>query len=117
MRQSGSDDSKESILIAQAKFFPGQIVEHNLNQYRGVIFEVDALFSLSDGWYEQVARSRPPKEKPWYHVLVDEAQHTTYVAERHLRLSERLEAIKHPQLNDYFTTFTNGLYIPKHLHM
>jgi len=117
MRQSADDESKESVLIAQAKFFPGQIVEHNLYQYRGVIFEVDARFSLSDEWYEQVARSRPPKDKPWYHVLVDKAQHTTYVAERHLHLSNRLEAIEHPQINDYFTTMTNGLYIPKHLHM
>lgn len=117
MRQSIGDNNKETVLITQAKFFPGQIIEHTLFQYRGVIFEVDARFSLSEEWYNQVAKSRPPKDKPWYHVLVDKAQHSTYVAERHLRLSNNLDAIEHPLVEDYFTIYTNGLYIPKRQNM
>ena len=81
-----------------ADFFVGQIVEHNKVGYRGVVFGVDQVFSLSDEWYEQVARSRPPKNRPWYHVLVDGAEHSTYVAERHLVPSELLEQISHPAL-------------------
>lgn len=104
-------------MITQAEYFPGQLVEHNLYQYRGVIFEVDARFSLSEEWYQQVAKSRPPKDRPWYHVLVDKAQHTTYVAERHLRLSHNPEPIDHPQIDEYFTVSSDGLYIPKRLQM
>ena len=73
-----------------ARFFVGQIVEHNRFGYRGVVFGVDAEFGLSEEWYEEMARSRPPKDRPWYHVLVDGALHSTYVAERHLEASENL---------------------------
>ena len=57
-----------------AKFFVGQIVHHKKFDYRGVIFDVDATFRGTDEWYEKVARSRPPKHLPWYHVLVDGAE-------------------------------------------
>ena len=56
-----------------AKFFVGQIVHHKKFDYRGVVFDVDATFQGTDEWYALVARSRPPKHMPWYHVLVDEA--------------------------------------------
>ena len=97
----------------QAKFRIGQIVEHKLFDYRGVVFEVDPVFSLTEEWYEQVARSRPPKDQPWYHVLVDNAMHSTYVAERHLTNSGDGSEIHHPALDNYFSDFSNGYYLPK----
>lgn len=99
--------------VNQAKFHIGQIVEHTLFNYRGVVFEVDPVFSLTDEWYDQVARSRPPKDQPWYHVLVDDAAHTTYVAERNLSASENLAAIQHPALANFFSDFKDGYYQPK----
>ena len=70
--------------VSAAKFEVGQVVHHLKFGYRGVVFDVDPCFQGTEAWYEQVARSRPPKDKPWYHVLVHDATHTTYVAERHL---------------------------------
>ena len=67
-----------------ARFFVGQVVHHHRFDYRGVVYDVDATFQGSDEWYDAVARSRPPKDHPWYHVLVDLGGQTTYVAERHL---------------------------------
>ncbi|MCY3818765.1 MAG: heat shock protein HspQ [Gammaproteobacteria bacterium] len=93
-----------------AKFFVGQIVEHNRFGYRGVVFGVDAEFGLSEEWYEEMARSRPPKDRPWYHVLVDGALHSTYVAERHLEASEDLSQINHPGLGEYFDRFDGARY-------
>ena len=93
-----------------AAFFVGQIVEHKKVGYRGVVFGVDQVFSLSDEWYEQVARSRPAKNRPWYHVLVDGATHTTYVAERHLVPSALLNQISHPALGQYFARFDGTRY-------
>ena len=71
-------------MTIQVQFSIGQVVHHNKFDYRGVIVDVDADFQGTDDWYEQVARSRPPKDEPWYHVLVDNAIHMTYVAECHL---------------------------------
>jgi heat shock protein HspQ len=98
------------VAMAQAKFAIGQIIRHRLFGYRGVIFDVDPVFSGSEEWYEQMARSRPPKDRPWYHVLVHDAVHTTYVAERNLELDETGEAINHPQVQDYFDDLADGRY-------
>jgi len=46
---------------------------------------VDLEFNSSDEWYEMMAKSRPPKDKPWYHVRVHDGRRT-YVAERNLEL-------------------------------
>ena len=93
-----------------ARFFVGQIVSHNRFGYRGVVFGVDAEFGLSEEWYEEMARSRPPKDRPWYHVLVDGALHSTYVAERHLDPSDDLAQIEHPWLGEYFDRFDGERY-------
>ena len=95
----------------EAKFSPGQLVHHNRFGYRGVVVDVDATFEGSDEWYEAVARSRPPRDRPWYHVLVHAATHTTYVAERHLEADESGAPIEHPLLDACFTEFRDGRYV------
>lgn len=95
---------------SQPKFFVGQIVHHNRFDYRGVVVDVDASFQGSEAWYEQVARSRPPKDQPWYRVLVDGGEHETYVAERHLEPDSRQQPVSHPQVDQEFDTFEDGIY-------
>ena len=95
----------------EAKFSVGDLVNHRLFGYRGVIVDVDARFENSDEWYEQVARSRPPKDRPWYHVLPHGSAHATYVAERNLEPDERLEPIEHPLLSRFFDDFRDGRYV------
>jgi heat shock protein HspQ len=92
------------------KFHPGQVIRHKLFEYRGVIVRVDPTFQLTEEWYEAVARSRPPKDRPWYHVLVHGASHTTYVAERNLELREDRHPVEHPLLSRFFDKFSNGFY-------
>ena len=97
--------------MSDAKFAIGQIVHHQLFDYRGVIIDVDFQFLGSDEWYEQVARSHPPKNQPWYHVLVDNAIHQTYVAERNLEPGDEITPIHHPLLDYYFSGMENNHYI------
>lgn len=97
-----------------AKFSVGQLIRHRRFDYRGVIVDVDPTFQLSDEWYEEMARSRPPKDRPWYHVLVHEAEHMTYVAERNLEPDSSSEPIRHPLLAQFFASFENGRYQPDH---
>ncbi len=98
---------------ADCKFSIGQLVHHLRFNYRGVIVDVDATFQGTDAWYEQMATSRPPKNRPWYHVLVDKAEHTTYVAERNLEPDPLDAPIEHPLLNSFFSDFDNGRYMRK----
>jgi heat shock protein HspQ len=94
----------------RVRFSPGQLVHHGRFGYRGVVVDVDATFQLSDEWYEEVARSRPAKDQPWYHVLVHDADHMTYVAQRHLEDDSTGEPIRHPMLGEFFSGFRDGRY-------
>ena len=96
-----------------AKFSMGQRVHHRRFDYRGVIFDVDPTFQGDAEWYDAVARSRPPKDRPWYHVLPDGSRHTTYVAERNLEPDDRGEAIRHPAIGQFFAALRDGRYISK----
>jgi heat shock protein HspQ len=96
-----------------ACFSVGQIVRHKLFDYRGVVFDVDAVFSSDDEWYEQVAKSRPPKDAPWYHVLPSGHEHTTYVAECNLVIDDSLDAIDHPLLSTFFADSSQNGYTPR----
>ena len=71
---------------------------------------MDATFQLSEDWYDQVARSRPPKDAPWYTVLPDGADHTPYVAERNLEDDEVGSPIEHPLVDQFFESFGVGRY-------
>ena len=93
-----------------AKFTIGDVVRHLRFDYRGAIADIDATFQGTEQWYDEVARSRPPREQPWYHVLVDGADHTTYVAERHLEIDPDRRPIQHPNLDDFFDDFADGHY-------
>lgn len=96
-----------------AKFSIGQVVHHLRFDYVGVIYDIDAVFSGTEEWYEQVARSRPPKDRPWYHVLVDGAPHATYVAERHLEPAEPPRRIAHDLVDLLFGGFDGESYRPR----
>lgn len=97
--------------MIKAEFSIGQIVHHKLFDYRGVIYDVDPDFQGTEEWYEQVARSRPPKDKPWYHILVDRQMMQTYVAERNLEPDDLDEPIEHPLLDRFFEKSEGGFYV------
>ncbi len=101
---------------SQALFAPGQLVAHRLFGYRGVVFDVDPTFRGSDEWYERNARSRPPRDRPWYRVLVDERPVETYVAERNLEREEDPRPIRHPLVDQIFSGFEDGRYVPRGRH-
>lgn len=97
--------------MATTKFESGQLVSHLKFGYRGVVVSVDEQFEGTEEWYEEVARSRPPRDRPWYHVLVDGATHETYVAERHLELDDSEAPVDHPLLSIFFDELRDGRYI------
>ena len=96
--------------VVKAGHHIGQLVHHKLFDYRGVVYDVDPVFMLTDEWYDQVALSRPPKNEPWYRVLVDGSSQETYVAERNLEADTLGTAISHPHLSVHFSDFSGGQY-------
>ncbi len=96
----------------RTRFSLGDVIEHRLFGYRGVVLDVDPVFQLSDEWYEEVARSRPPKDAPWYHVLVEDSVATRYVSEQNLKPDPSGAAIRNALLELYFAGFVDGHYEP-----
>ena len=69
----------------QAKFTIGQVVKHRVFPFRGVIFDVDPVFSNSEEWYQAIpAEVRPSKDQPFYHLLAENAEsyYVAYVSEQ-----------------------------------
>lgn len=94
-----------------ARFHVGQIIRHQLFGYRGAVFDVDLIFAGSEEWYAAVAQSHPPKDAPWYHVLVNDTNRTTYVAERNLVADPEPTQINHPMLGEFFSLYDGSCYL------
>ena len=96
------------MLKTRAKYHLGQILRHRKHPFRGVVFDVDAMFSNTDEWYENIPEdSRPRKDQPFYHLLAenDETEYVAYVSEQNLLADETGRPVRHPQVKDYFETF------------
>jgi len=101
----------EKGMSTHAQFSIGDLVHHKLFDYRGVVVDVDPRLMLSEEWYAAVARSRPPKDQPWYRVLVHDATQETYVAERNLEADSSGAPIRHPLIKTCFHGFSDGHYL------
>ena len=97
------------------KFEVGQLVQHKRYNYRGVIFERDPLCRADENWYAN-NQTQPDRNQPWYHVMVDGAHYTTYVAEANLERDASTQPILHPWLERVFETFHNGHYFKENLN-
>ena len=100
-----------NMIVKEAKFSVGEKVKHELLQYRGVILDVDAAFDSTEDWYEKNAKiSKPSKKQPWYHVLVHDSSHVTYVAEQNLSHDVSDDAVSHPAVEMCFHQDEDGSY-------
>jgi heat shock protein HspQ len=96
-----------------AKYHIGQIVRHRKHPFRGVVFDVDAIFSNTQEWYDAIPEeSRPAKNQPFYHLLAenDNSYYVAYVSEQNLIEDRSGEPVDHPDLPDLFGDFEDGRY-------
>jgi heat shock protein HspQ len=102
-------------LSALPRFESGQIVAHKRFGYRGVVVAVDDQYEGTDEWYERSARTRPPRNQPWYHVLIHDTMHEAYVAEKNLELADSPEPVEHPLVGVFFDNIVGGRYVRNRL--
>ncbi|ARC87586.1 heat shock protein HspQ [Rhodovulum sp. MB263] len=101
------------MLKAHAKYHLGQVVRHRKHPFRGVVFDVDAMFSNTEDWYAAIPEEgRPAKDQPFYHLLAenDHSYYVAYVSEQNLVADETGEPVDHPDLSDLFGEFEDGQY-------
>jgi heat shock protein HspQ len=101
------------MLKTQAKYHLGQVLRHRKHPFRGVVFDVDAMFSNSEEWYDAIPEdSRPDRDQPYYHLLAenDQSYYVAYVSEQNLVADYSGEPVDHPDLSDLFGDFQDGHY-------
>lgn len=101
------------MLKTYARYHIGQVLRHRKHPFRGVVFDVDAMFSNTEEWYENIPEDvRPSKDQPFYHLLAenDQSYYVAYVSEQNLVPDETGEPVTHPDLHDLFGDFENGIY-------
>ena len=99
--------------IAHARFGIGEVVRHRLFGFRGVIFDVDPVFSNSEEWYQAIPEEvRPPKDQPFYHLLAEnaEASYVAYVSQQNIERDESDEPVDHPAISGMFDAFDGERY-------
>ena len=103
-----------------AKFKIGQVVRHRLFPFRGVIFDVDPMFSNSEEWWLSIPpEMRPRKDQPFYHLFAEnaETEYVAYVSEQNLLPDTSGEPIRHPQVAEVFEQDSSGAFRPRHTQL
>ena len=101
------------MLKTAAKYHIGQVLRHRKHPFRGVVFDVDAIFSNTEEWYFAIPEdARPSRNQPFYHLLAenDQSHYVAYVSEQNLVPDDTGEPVGHPDLSDLFGDFENGRY-------
>jgi heat shock protein HspQ len=99
-----------------AKFGIGDVVRHRVYPFRGVIFDIDPVFSNTEEWWNAIPEDvRPSKDQPFYHLLAEnaETEYVAYVSEQNLLPDESKEPLRHPQIREMFTRAKDGRFRTK----
>ena len=102
--------------LRTAKFAIGQVVKHRVYPFRGVIFDVDPVFSNTEEWLASIPEEvRPRRDQPFYHLFAENAQTTyvAYVSEQNLLPDETGKPVSHPQVPHFFKELKRGHYVSR----
>ena len=107
------NDEPAAADVRVAKFGIGQVVQHRVFSFRGVIFDVDPVFANTEEWWLAIpAEIRPHKDQPFYHLLAenDEGGYVAYVSEQNLLIDTSGEPVGNPNTSLIFDGFYRGHY-------
>ena len=100
-------------MIRQAKYRVGDVVRHRVHPFRGIIFDIDPVFSNTEQWWQSIpAELRPRKDQPFYHLLAenDHTEYIAYVSEQNLLPDISKTPLRHPQVGELFKRADDGTY-------
>jgi heat shock protein HspQ len=105
--------SREMLRESCAKFAIGQVVRHRRYPFRGVIYDVDPVFSNTEEWWLSIPEEvRPSKDQPFYHLFAEnaETEYVAYVSEQNLEPDNSGDPVRHPQVDETFERANDGFY-------
>ena len=108
--------TKPALKASVAKYKIGQVVRHRIFPFRGVVFDIDPVFSNTEEWWLSIPEDiRPRKDQPFYHLFAEnaETEYVAYVSEQNLLPDTSGEPIRHPQVAEEFIMDSKGGYRPR----
>ena len=112
--------ARKDIKARIAKYKIGDVVRHRVYPFRGVVFDIDPVFSNTEEWWESIPEEvRPNKDQPFYHLFAEnaETEYIAYVSEQNLLPDESGEPIRHPQVKEAFIKDDKGGFRPRDIVM
>ena len=103
--------------VRVAKFGLGQVVRHRVYPFRGVVFDIDPVFSNTEEWWEAIPEDiRPTKDQPFYHLYAENAEneYVAYVSEQNLVADDTGSPLRHPQIEETFILADDGRFEMRH---
>lgn len=117
-----SDGSEHVVAMEDAdrmaRFQIGQVVKHRYYPFRGVIFDVDPIFSNTEEWWLSIPEEiRPAKDQPYYHLFAEneDTEYIAYVSEQNLLEDINGGPVRHPRVREYFGDLEDGVYRFSHI--
>jgi heat shock protein HspQ len=107
----GMDQNMTVPEIAQAQFTIGDVV-------RGVVFDIDPVFSNSEDWYQSIPEAvRPARNQPFYHLFAENADssYIAYVSQQNLLSDRDHGPVSHPGIKAVFEGWTGERYALKRM--
>lgn len=106
---SGPPAAAGPTVVTDMLFRAGDLVRHRRYGYRGVIVSADLCCQAPDMW-SGASGSLPPRDQPWYHVLVHGTTTITYAAQGSLKPDDSGQPVRHPLVPHYFGALDHGRY-------
>ena len=102
--------------MKKARFRIGDVVRHRHFQFRGVIFDVDPVFSHTEEWWESIPPEiRPHKDQPFYHLLAEDEEedeeYIAYVSEDNLEPDTTGVPVRHSQVEEFFSAYDTERHV------
>jgi heat shock protein HspQ len=99
--------------MRRAKYAVGAVVRHRVHPFRGIVFDIDPVFSNTEEWWLSIpAEVRPSKDQPFYHLLAEnaETEYIAYVSEQNLLPDTSGRPLRHPGVKELFARRRGGKY-------
>ena len=106
--------------LRRAKYGIGDVVKHRVYLFRGVVFDVDPVFSNTEEWYNSIPQEvRPTRDQPFYHLFAEnaESEYIAYVSEQNLVPDTSEEPVRHTEIEKVFVRNPEGKYLTKSTSM
>ena len=102
------------MICTKTKYRIGQVVKHRKLPLRGVVYDVDACYSVDERYWEQLnEHERPEKAQPFYYILLEHSNMPEYMPEEAIEPDTSNQQLEGELIKDIYGEYKDGQYETK----